>query len=57
MIHVDMADVEAIIECAKQSAAKDLFEGIRENITYEIDDEYRPTSVTASIFVGRMGGE
>ena len=56
-IPVYMADVEGIIEYTKQSAAGDLFEGIRENITYEIDDERRPTSVTASIFVGRMGGE
>lgn len=56
MIPADMADVEGIIEYTKQSAAGDLFEGIRENITYEIDDEYRPTSVTASIFVGRING-
>ena len=48
-----MADVQGIIEHTKQSAAGDLFEGIKENITYEIDDEYRPTSVTASIFVGK----
>ena len=47
-----MADVEGIIEYTKQSAAGDLFEGIKENITYEID-EHRPTSVTASIFVGK----
>ena len=53
MIPVYMADVEGIIEHTKQSVAKDLFEGIKENITYEIDAEHRPTLITGSIFVGR----
>lgn len=37
----------------KQELAKDLFESIKENIAYEIDAEHRPTSIAASIFVGR----
>ena len=53
MIPVYMADVEGIIEHTKQSVAKDLFEGIKENITYEIDAEHRLTSITGSIFIGR----
>ena len=53
MIPVYMADVEGIIEHTKQSVAKDLFEGIKENITYEIETEHRPTSITGSIFIGR----
>lgn len=53
MIPVYMADVEGIIEHTKQAVAKDLFEGIKENITYEVAAEHRPTSITASIFVGR----
>ena len=56
MIPVYMADVEGIIEHTKQAVAKDLFEGIKENITYEIDAEPRATSITASIFVGRKRG-
>ena len=57
MIPVYMSDVEGIIEHTKQAVAKDLFEGIKENITYEIDAEHRPTSITASIFVGRKRGK
>jgi hypothetical protein len=54
MIPVYMADVEGIIEHTKQAVAKDLLESIKENITYEIDNERaRATSITASIFVGR----
>ena len=37
----------------KQSLAKDLFETIKENITYEIDTECETPTITASIFVGR----
>ena len=37
----------------KQGIAKDLFEGIKENITYELDTECRTPTITASIFVGR----
>ena len=53
MIPVYMADVEGIIEHTKQSVAKDLFEGIKEYITYEVDAESMTPTITASIFVGR----
>ena len=53
MIPAYMADVEGIIEHTKQSVAKDLFEGIKEYITYKIDTEYMIPTITASIFVGR----
>ena len=48
-----MADAEENIEYTKQAIARDLFEGVKENITYEIDTEHRPISITGSIFVGR----
>jgi len=53
MIPVYMADVEGVIEHTKQEVAKDLFEGIKNNITYEVAAEHRPTSITGSIFIGR----
>jgi hypothetical protein len=53
MVPVYMADVEGIIEHTKQAVAKDLFEGIKDNITYEVNAEPRVTSITASIFVGK----
>jgi hypothetical protein len=53
MIPVYMADVEGIVEHTKQAVAKDLFEGIKENITYEVDAECMTPTITASIFVGR----
>ena len=53
MIPVYMADIEGVIENTKQALAKDLFEGIKENITYEVDDKDMPPIITASIFVGR----
>lgn len=37
----------------KQGLAKDLFEGIKEHITYEVDAECMTPTITASIFVGR----
>lgn len=44
---------EVIIEHIKQELARDLFEGIKESIVYEVDTaEYMPM-ITASIFVGR----
>ena len=49
----DMLDVEGIVEQIKQSVAKDLFESIKENITYEINAEYGLKSITGSIFIGR----
>lgn len=56
MIPVYMADVDGIIEHTKQAVAKDLFEGIKDNITYEIDTECMTPTITASIFVGRSEG-
>jgi len=53
MIPVYMADVEGIVEHTKQAVAKDLFESIKENITYEVESEHRITAITASIFVNR----
>lgn len=53
MIPVYMADVDGIIEHTKQAVAKELFEGIKDNITYEVESEHRITTITASIFVGR----
>ena len=49
---VYMEDVEGIIEHTKQSLEKDLLKGIKENITYEITDEHKSTSMMASIVVG-----
>lgn len=37
----------------KQGLAKDLFEGIKEYITYEVDAECMTPTITASILVGR----
>lgn len=37
----------------KDGLAKDLFEGIKEHITYEVDVECMTPTITASIFVGR----
>ena len=51
-----MVDDKDFIEHTKQATAKDLFEGIRENITYEIDAERRTPTITASIFIGRKRG-
>lgn len=50
-----ITDVEEVIEYEKQALAKDLLEDIKENITYEVDDEdeYMAPTITASIFVGR----
>ena len=53
MIPVYMADVEGIIEHTKQAVARDLFEGIKDSITYEVDAECMEPTITASIFVGR----
>lgn len=49
MIPVYMADIEGVIENTKQALAQDLFEEIKENITYEVDNN----CITASVFVGR----
>ena len=53
MIPVYMSDVDGVIERAKQAVAKDLFEGIKDNITYDVDAECMTPTITASIFVGR----
>ncbi len=53
MIPVYMSDVEGVVEHTKQAVAKDLFEAVKENITYEVEAEHRITAITASIFVGR----
>lgn len=48
-----MVDVKGVIEHTKQAVAKDLFEAIKENITYEVDDKDIAPIITASILVGR----
>lgn len=46
-------DVERCIEYTKKIVTEELFEAVKENITYEVNtDSIRPT-VTASIFIGR----
>lgn len=47
------ADLEGFIEYAEQAMAKELFNGIRENITYKVDANSKVLSITASIFVGK----
>ena len=42
-----------IIAILKQKLAKNLFEDIKENITYEVDTEGLIPTITASIFIGR----
>lgn len=49
MIPVYMTDVDLIIGRTKLAVADDLFEAIKDDITYEIDNN----CITASIFVGR----
>jgi hypothetical protein len=48
-----MVDVKGVIEHTKQAVAEDLFEEIKENITYEVDTEDKRSIITASIFVGK----
>lgn len=56
-IPVYLADIEGIIEYTKQAIAIDLCKDIElnteENITYEIDVEHKPITITGSIFIGR----
>lgn len=47
------ADLEGFIEYAEQAMAKELFNGIKESIAYEVDANSKVMSITASIFVGR----
>ena len=42
-----------LITMFKRELAKDLFDGIKDNITYAIDTECMTPTITASIFVGR----
>ena len=42
-----------VIEPTKQAVAMDLLEAIKENITYEVDIEDMPATITASIFIGK----
>lgn len=44
-------DIEGMIEYTKQALERDVFEGIKESITYEVDN-MNPI-ITASVFVGR----
>jgi len=53
MVPVYMGDLDGFIERTKQAAAMDLFESIKENITYEVDAEGLTPTITASIFIGR----
>lgn len=48
-----MADVNGVVEYTKQAVAKDLFESIKENITYEVEAKPSATEITAHIFIGR----
>ena len=41
-----------IIAICKQGLVKDLFDVVKENITYEIDAECITPTITASIFIG-----
>jgi hypothetical protein len=49
----DILDDTRLIETLKQEIADNLFEGIKKNITYEVDDKDMPPTITASIFIGR----
>jgi 23S rRNA-/tRNA-specific pseudouridylate synthase len=53
IIPVYMANVMGVIEHTKQAVAEDLFEEIKENITYEVDDKDMTPTITASIFIGK----
>lgn len=44
---------QGVVEHIKQAAAKDLFDVIKENITYEVEIEPQIAEVTAHIFIGR----
>lgn len=54
VIPVYMADIEGVIERAKQALAEDIVDGIKEYITYEVDTECRTPTITASIFIGEI---
>ena len=46
-------DDERVVEYIKQALARDLFEGIKDSINYEVSTEHCISLITASIFVGR----
>lgn len=48
-----MRDIDGVIERAKQAVAEDLFECVKDNITYVVDDKDRTPIITASIFIGK----
>ena len=56
IIPVYMRDLEGFFTRVKKAVAKDLFEEIKENITYEYDTECIQPTITASIFVGKDKG-
>lgn len=56
IIPVYMKDVDGMIEHTKLVVAKDLFECVKENITYKIDTEDHRMLITGSIFIGRKRG-
>lgn len=49
---IPTVDVDGIMEHTKQELARDLFEGVKDNITYEVDNECRIPTITASIVIG-----
>lgn len=49
----DILDDDRLIETVKQEIAEYLFEGIKDNIIYEIDVKSMTPTITASVFVGR----
>jgi hypothetical protein len=49
----DILDDTGLIEILKQEITDNLLEGIKKNITYEVDTECMPPQITASIFVGK----
>ena len=53
LMPIPIIGVEKMIEYTKQALTKDLLEDIKENITYEVDDEDMPPIITASIFIGK----
>lgn len=52
-IPIYMEDIDGFIERAKPAFEKALLEEIKENITYEVDDDDMSPIITASIFIGR----
>lgn len=53
MIPISRANDREIIKYIKLEVAEDLFEFIKDGITYEINEENELTSITGSIFIGR----